>query len=142
MRQLVLIAAALAGLGGCQKAAESPAGPLFGSGGRGRYLGVGVYSPGRMWAQLVRSETPPPDPARATLRDDELVIVVVDSATGELRQCGNLSGYCITMNPWTGAGAQTAPKAPAQLAAHLKDLEAQDAARIGLTAEKPEPAAK
>jgi len=54
----------------------------------GRYLGAAVYSPGRMWTQIARAGAPA-DAAAATLKDDEQVIVVVDSATGELRQCGN-----------------------------------------------------
>ena len=91
---LLLLTAFLAGCGG---RAESGAGPRHG----GRYLGIGIYPAGAMWQRLAgaaRSD----DGAAATLRDDEQVIVVVDSRTGEIRQCGNLSGHCIRMNPWAG----------------------------------------
>lgn len=93
-------------LSGCQKPGESSGSP-FGSSPRGRYLGVAVYAPGRMWEQIARTNAPT-DPAAATLKDDDQVIVVVDSATGEIRQCGALSGFCTKMNPWTGPGAPTA----------------------------------
>lgn len=77
----------------------------------GRYVGIGIYSPGQMWQRLA-GPARAADEGAATLRDDEQVIVVVDSQTGELRQCGNLSGHCIRMNPWSGQPA------PARLNAH------------------------
>jgi hypothetical protein len=51
--------------------------------------------------------------------DDQVVIVVADSHTGELRACGDLTGYCIGFNPWRQplAAAQTAP---IQLVAHVQ----------------------
>jgi len=100
---------AVVALAGCQRAGDAPPGP--GAGADSRYLGVGVYSPGRMWAQIERPQGQLAAGA-ATLRDDEQVIVVVDSKTGEVRQCGNLSGFCVTNNPWAG----TASPAPAALA--------------------------
>lgn len=102
-RRMVLGVLACMALIGCQKG-EAPASNLFGSSARGRYLGVAVYAPGRMWEQVVRAGAPT-DSAAATLKDDEQVIVVVDSATGELRQCGNLSGLCIAMSPWSKPAA-------------------------------------
>jgi hypothetical protein len=33
--------------------------------------------------------------------DDQAIIVVEDSRTGEVRACGDLTGYCVGMNPWT-----------------------------------------
>lgn len=50
-------------------------------------------------------------PEVARLSDDEHVVVVVDSLTGEIRQCGDLSGYCVGMNPWAKplGALQTAP---------------------------------
>ena len=98
-RRMVLGVLACMALIGCQKG-EAPASNLFGSSARGRYLGVAVYAPGRMWEQVVRAGAPT-DSAAATLKDDEQVIVVVDSATGELRQCGNLihqsASHCPSM---------------------------------------------
>lgn len=118
---IVLGALACLILAGCQKA-EVRAANVFGSSARGRYLGVAVYTPGRMWEQIARAGAPS-DAAAATLRDDEQVIVVVDSATGELRQCGNLSGFCIAMNPWSKSVAPTA------LLKHAQRLDDEDAAR-------------
>lgn len=87
-------------LAGCQKA-EERADELAGGkpGHRGRFVGAGIYTPHRMWSQLTRPASSP-DSSAATLEDDEQVIVVVDTATGEIRQCGNLSGHCLSMNPW------------------------------------------
>lgn len=123
-RWMVLGGLACLALGGCQKTAETPASSLFGSSARGRYLGVAVYAPGRMWAQLVRAGAPA-DAAAATLTDDEQVIVVVDSATGELRQCRNLSGLCIAMNPWS----RPAAAAPPALLKHAQQLDDEATAR-------------
>jgi hypothetical protein len=67
----------------------------------GRYSGIGTYYAGAMWQRMAADA--PRDPQAATLRDDEQVIVTVDSHTGEVRQCGNLSGQCIRSNPWSGA---------------------------------------
>lgn len=124
MKSLILIAAVAAGvaLGGCQKASERA--PIAVNGPRGRYVGVGLYVPGEIWRQLVRKAPTGIDPTSAGLDDDEQVIVVLDTATGELRQCGNLSGHCIGHNPWAqpldeGAGL------PAHLLKHAKQLETE-----------------
>jgi hypothetical protein len=100
-RSFAIAAVGLFALAGCQKPA-----PEGGAGTHDRYLGVGVYAPGPMWGQIARSGAPA-DAAAATLKDDEQVIVVVDSKTGEVRQCGNLSGFCIEMNPWSSAAPPT-----------------------------------
>jgi hypothetical protein len=132
MRSTVLLLglAALA-LAGCQKKEETAATPagLFGWGGhKARYFGVGMYLPSKLWTQLVRTGAPT-DPAAATLDDDDEIIVVLDSTTGELRQCGNLSGHCIGMNPWANR-LDPAHAAPARLLKHAKQLreEAEAAA--------------
>ena len=138
---LTLGVLALASLAGCDKAedATGPGGPH-----QGRYLGVGLYSPGQMWAQMVRHDAPK-DPAAAVLADDDEVIVVVDSRTGEIRQCGNLSGYCVGMNPWSKplAAGQSGPVPLSKHAAQL-DEEARAASQeVAVTVEaKPAPAAK
>ena len=124
MKGLVILAV-LAGvaLTGCQRKADAPSSSPFGSTARGRYLGVAVYAPGRMWEQIVRAAAPAG--AAATLKDDEQVVVVVDSATGELRQCGNLSGFCIAMNPWSN------PAAPAALLKHAQQLDDEASSEAG-----------
>jgi hypothetical protein len=114
MPRMALVAFGLLALAGCQKPAASPQGATA----HGRYLGVGVYEPGPMWRQIARSGAPA-GAAAATLKDDEQVIVVVDSKTGEVRQCGNLSGVCIGMNPWTAAATPT----PANMLKHADAAE-------------------
>jgi hypothetical protein len=108
--------------GGCQRA-EHPASETASS-TRGRYVGLGIYAPQQMWAQLARPGSPQQDPRAATLDDDEQIIVVIDSMTGEVRQCGNLSGHCIGMNPWSKAASLQG--APAALVKHAREL-AEDA---------------
>ncbi|MGC1303037.1 MAG: hypothetical protein WA840_11740 [Caulobacteraceae bacterium] len=110
-----LLAACLsAGLAGCN-------GPVSESRGHthGRYAGVGIYLPGELWSKMVQASAPA-SPSQARTADDEHVIVVVDGDTGEIRQCGDLSGYCVGMNPWTRTlvGPQVAP---VQLSAHAGD---------------------
>jgi hypothetical protein len=104
-------------LGGCSKSAGAAFGGL---GAHGRYQGVGIYSAGQMWAQVAGRDAPK-DSAAAQPADDEQIIVVMDTNTGELRQCGNLSGRCIGMNPW----AKPLPAsqiAPALVAKHADQL--------------------
>lgn len=104
----------------------------------GRYTGIGVVSAGRMWSQRAIT-TPVSDPAAATLADDEHIIVVVDTHTGEVRQCGDQSGICVTMNPWSGA-----PPAglPAKLKRHATDLDIPIEAVPDDTTPKASPAAE
>jgi hypothetical protein len=118
MRGLILGAAtAMPFLAGCSAPADGPAADLA---RHGRYVGVGIYPAGQMWSQVVVANAPK-DAAASRSSDDEQVIVVVDSATGELRQCGNLSGYCVGMNPWRGklAPSQIAPVPLTRHADHL-----------------------
>ena len=61
------------------------------------------------------------DPGAAKPEDDDVLIVVVDSDTGEVRECGNYSGRCVSMNPWTKAvGPQL--RMPVRVDAHAADL--------------------
>jgi hypothetical protein len=135
MRPAMWSVLALAGLGlaGCGKLkAESP------SAHHGRYVGIGIYASGDLWQRMARAAPPADAPAQAArLSDDEQVIVVVDSDTGEIRQCGNLSGYCVGMNPWTKAltSQQQAPVTLETHAVKLPRLEVEPAP-------PPEPAAK
>lgn len=68
----------------------------------GRYVGIGTYSPSGLWSRIVGTPAPE-DKTIATAADDDQIIIVVDTKTGEIRQCGNMSGHCIGMNPWTKA---------------------------------------
>lgn len=90
---------------------------------RGRFAGIGVYEAGRLWQHMTAQD--PQDPAVAKLADDEHIIVVVDSRTGEVRQCGDHSGYCVAMNPWAGPRPTSLP---ARLSKHAADLDAADKA--------------
>jgi hypothetical protein len=107
-------------LGGCHKAswAGGDTKPSL-----GRYTGIGIYPTDKMWPEIAGAEQPK-DKAAATTADDQNVIVVVDGETGEIRQCGNLSGYCVGMNPWNHAlgGKQTAPL---DLDKHAAELEVE-----------------
>jgi hypothetical protein len=94
MKALVLLVAVVA-LGGCGPRIDGTT-----HAPSGRYAGVGLYPADRTWTKM-RAADKPADKASATVSDDQIVIVTVDSNTGELRQCGNMSGYCIGMNPWT-----------------------------------------
>jgi hypothetical protein len=120
---IVCAAIAVLGVSGCAKpvdwADESRGAPH----GKGRYIGVGLYHAGRMWAQVVDAEAPK-DAAASRAKDDEEIVIVLDSSTGELRQCGNLSGACIAMNPW--AKPLVAPRqAPVLLNKHAEQLDAE-----------------
>ena len=121
-------------LAGCAKKEAAPAaeafGPFSSPGQRGRYVAVGLYTPGDLWEQLrpaVSAQSVQPavvDPQAASLNDDEQVVVVMDSKTGELRQCGNLSGHCIGFNPWAKPlGVEQ--KAPVKLVKTAQQLKAE-----------------
>lgn len=109
----------------------SPSGPRA----QGRYAGIGTFDAGRLWAQTTGAPSAP-DPASARLDDDEHIIVVIDTHTGEVRQCGDHSGFCVTMNPWAAEGARVL--LPAKLGKHGSDLDAEAAAE----AEKSEKGSK
>ena len=102
-----VIALMAAGVAGCTKPAppQATAAPPH-----GRYLGVGIYRPELVWTKVVAGRTSS-NPAAASPVDDQAVIVVTDSTTGEVRACGDLSGQCVGFNPWASplAASQTAP---------------------------------
>jgi hypothetical protein len=112
----ILIACALAG---CNQREASSAGPKS----PGRYAGIGTFDAGRLWQEM-KGAPPSQDKSAASLADDEHVIVVLDSHTGEIRQCGHHKGFCVSRYPWT-AGARTAAT-PVTLTQHATDLAAQD----------------
>jgi hypothetical protein len=99
---LLILAGALT-LVGCKRQSVSQT-----DGRHGRYVGIGLYSAGAAW-QRITDTALPKVAGKAGLADDEQVIVVVDSDTGEIRQCGALSGYCVGMKPWDHAVSQTLP---------------------------------
>jgi hypothetical protein len=113
-RYLLLPMLAAAALGACKKSDLSP---LSVDAHRGRYAGVGIYAPGAGWARQMAGGGAATTAAR--LEDDEAVIVVIDSQTGEVRACGDLSGYCIGMNPWNAALAKP-QQTPVGLSAHAR----------------------
>lgn len=89
----------------------------------GRFLGIGVYPASDLWQHLAARDRST-DPHAATLADDTQLIVVVDSNSGEIRQCGNMSGHCIGINPWAAALGQ-GRAAPVTLDAHQSDLDSE-----------------
>jgi hypothetical protein len=118
--------AALA-LGGCKKAPWLETQPE----GHGRYQGVGLYSPSQQWTRIVGSQQTKDTPAAKPI-DDQILIVVEDSVTGEVRACGDLTGYCIGMNPWKSQ-LTAGQVAPINLTEHVKPpdpLEEQTAGRV------------
>ncbi|HEY2709820.1 MAG TPA: hypothetical protein VGI95_17355 [Caulobacteraceae bacterium] len=118
---IVLLAlAGVAALAGCKKPDwSSPSGE---GAQHGRYAGVGIYQAGQSWAKL--TQQPSPTAGSAHLSDDQAIIVVVDSQTGETRACGDLSGYCVGMNPWHADLAKP-QLAPVEFTSH--GVEAHDA---------------
>jgi hypothetical protein len=120
-------------LSGCNAQEDAMTGA--GQKSQGRYAGIGTFEPGRLWEQMAGTADPA-DPAAAKLEDDEQIIVVIDSHTGEVRQCGNHSGFCVTMDPWASATVRTG--APIKLKKHAADLAAEDQTSVEAT----EPVAK
>jgi hypothetical protein len=111
------------GLSGCRKS------DVVGlSDHHGRYAGVGIYAPNTAWSRMLQDQQPR-SASGAKLADDEAIIVVTDSQTGELRACGDLSGYCVGMNPWqTGlAKSQAAPVSLSRHESQRADVSATDA---------------
>lgn len=98
--------------------------PGSGSGGsevRGRYTGIGTYSPGQLWSRMSMPKATTSG-AAATTADDEHVIVVVDSQSGQVRECGDYSGVCVSFNPWSTAVAKE-QTSPVILTKHLADVQ-------------------
>ena len=104
---------------GCDQQNASSAGPKS----PGRYAGIGTFDAGRLWQEMKGAAKLRDKPA-AQLADDEHVIVVLDSHTGEIRECGDHSGFCVTMNPWA-VGARPAAT-PVTLNRHAADLASYD----------------
>jgi hypothetical protein len=134
MHRNTLAALAVAGLGlcGCN---PRPVADVGQGDHHGRYTGVGIYAPREQWTKLLAAQQAT-DPKVAQLIDDQVIIVVQDSATGEVRACGDLTGYCIGMNPWKTA-LLSAQIAPVKLTEHQPPGTSD--AKVELTAKPAEP---
>jgi len=108
-------------LGSCTKSVDANTSATR---AQGRYLGIGIYDAGELWSKLAAVK-PAKTETEARMADDNAIIVVVDSKTGEVRQCGNLSGACIAMHPW-GQPAAAGFSAPVALTGHAGDSQAVD----------------
>lgn len=105
-------------LAGCDPMAANAPSDAF---SHGRYSGVGVFSAGKMWAHLKTGDVSR-DLDSATVKDDESIIVIMDGKTGEVRECGNFSGFCTSIQPWTRVVSST----PTKLDAHASDISDQN----------------
>ena len=140
--------AAAVGMSGCK---PMSAAPVAGDSQHGRYAGVGIYGPEKQWTRMVAAQQAKDTPAARPI-DDQVIIVVEDSATGEVRACGDLTGYCIGMNPWK-TQLTAGQIAPINLTEHVKppplpeeaapskpEHRAARHAKDGITAAPPESA--
>jgi hypothetical protein len=118
---IALPIAMLLTLAGCHKF-EAASNTADGDGGH--YAGIGTYPSDPLWKHIEGTPSQK-DKQAARLEDDSQVIVVLDRQTGEVRQCGNKSGYCVTMNPWA---SDKVVSSPVRLSKHASELSAQDAA--------------
>ena len=109
-------------LAACSKKATDDLGasdqPWFGGDQHGRFVGVGIYNPSDEWAHLVANQSAK-DSQTAKPIDDQVIIVVEDSVTGEVRAFGDLTGYCIGTNPWKTA-LVSSQITPVKLTQHSK----------------------
>lgn len=121
MKFFVIGAATLiaASLCGCSRLPLPSSHPLH-----GRYVGIGIYNPNAQWTQMVGADAPKETPAARTI-DDQAIIVVEDSETGDIRACGDLTGYCIGMNPWKKALASS-QSVPINLTEHVMPPKADN----------------
>jgi hypothetical protein len=92
----------------------------------GRYVGVGIYAPEKQWTKLVAT-SPAKDTPAARPIDDQVIIVVVDSKTGEVRSCGDMTRYCIGMNPWAKS-LTPSQIPPLNLTEHVQPPKSEEAA--------------
>ena len=93
----------------------------------GRYSGIGIYAPSKLWAEQTAAQPKAKQDLKlATVADDEQIIVVVDGKTGEVRECGNYSGYCASIQPWT----KVVETGPVKLAKHADEVDAARAANL------------
>ena len=124
---------------GCEK---GPAEWFDGDGGHGhgRYAGIGIYNPGAPWQRMAAAQLAKETPAARTV-DDQAIIVVVDGATGEVRGCGDMTGYCIGMNPWK-ARLTAGQLAPVVLTSHARSIGEDATAASSAAAPDSAPASR
>jgi hypothetical protein len=92
---------------------------------------------GSKWTRMVLAQQPNDDHAARQI-DDQVVIVVADSVSGELRACGDLTGYCIGMNPWRKPLlASQIPPIP--LSAHAQPDDPNMTVEVGPAKHHPKP---
>lgn len=125
-RRALSSAALLLLIGGCQGE-----GSMSSRSKNGRYQGIGVATPGAGWTTAADAPKPGKSDA-ATLSDDDYVVFITDTQTGEVRECGDRSGFCIKLQPW----AKPTPQAPISLTEHKKI--ADDDALVGNVIDAPE----
>ena len=120
------LAAGIVGLASCKR---SDVGDwAFGDATRhGHYGSVGIYAPGQSWKDLAARGMSTAS-ATAKLGDDQAIVVVEDTDTGELRACGDLTGYCIGSNPWKQM-LSASQVTPVSLTRHPDDTAASLAKR-------------
>ena len=115
MRGYAVVAVVLLTLGAsaCRKAPAAGADAVqdpSGRAGQNGYVAVGIYTPGAPWRRLVAgSAQTSANTALARTADDQAVIVVQNSLTGDIRACGDLTGYCVGTNPWVRRPGQLTP---------------------------------
>jgi hypothetical protein len=128
--KLILAVFAAQAAAGCHPEAAG----WFGGPGasQGRYAGIGIYSPAQAWTRMVAAQQAKETSAARTV-DDQAIIVTVDSQTGEVRSCGDMTGYCVGMNPWKTALASS-QLAPIHLTQHAKLVEPEPTAASAATA--------
>jgi hypothetical protein len=124
--RLLAVAIAFVSVAACKKSSDAG---FESKAAHGRYAGVGIYTPGAPWTKLLAAETA--NPAGARPIDDQAIIVVIDSQTGEVRACGDLSGTCVGMNPWKSAMAASRV-APVALTEHAKPADDAPANTAGV----------
>ena len=100
-------------LGGCRESLSTDP-----NGDGGRYRGIGIATPGKQWTKIAAAPKPG-DAKTATLADDDYVVFVTDSQTGEVRECGDRTGFCVRFQPWK----HPAPLAPVALTDHASSDE-------------------
>jgi hypothetical protein len=132
---IILAAVAAVGLGACHRKDAFVSNDVE---QHGRYAGAGVYPASDGWYRLVAPEVPK-DSKAARVKDDDEIIVVVDTKTGELRQCGNMSGYCIGVSPWAKP-LPTTQQLPVAMDAHTIRLTVAPAPGAANAPEEAAPA--
>jgi len=113
MRGRVALGLAVVALGAsaCRRISDADAAmDPTGQAGRIGYIAVGIYTPSVVWQRLVEggAQTQVKETSARKV-DDQAIIVVQNSRTGDIRACGDMTGYCVGMNPWAKPPGQLTP---------------------------------